>query len=213
MWDGATAAHLPCRICRITGKSERSAGANRSMRPKSPITRPGPGRHGYGAEPAASPKRHRTEMTRSISHSPKSRSTCARWRLTSRTEDPPGRLATYDSDATWPQQIIDKRLGDRSDELPPPRRVRRRGRLLSRRLPDRRELARGCAAIATTLGANEFAATRYCLVARRRSSAPWHDDAFLHSFEREARERSAALGENGRVNVGHEGDAFELAEG
>jgi hypothetical protein len=42
---------------------------------------------------------------------------------------------------------------------------------------------------------------------------PWHDNAVLHSFEREARERSAVLGENGRVNVGHEGDVFELAEG
>ena len=42
---------------------------------------------------------------------------------------------------------------------------------------------------------------------------PWHDDAFLHAFEREARERSAALSEDGQVDLGHEGDAFELAEG
>jgi phosphoribosyl 1,2-cyclic phosphodiesterase len=41
---------------------------------------------------------------------------------------------------------------------------------------------------------------------------PWHDDAFLHSFEREARERSAHLGAAITVELGHEGDVFELAE-
>jgi len=40
---------------------------------------------------------------------------------------------------------------------------------------------------------------------------PWHDDAVLRSFEREARERSASLGSRRRVALGREGDAFELA--
>jgi phosphoribosyl 1,2-cyclic phosphodiesterase len=42
---------------------------------------------------------------------------------------------------------------------------------------------------------------------------PWHDDAFLHSFEREAKERSASLGVSGTVALGHEGDICELAHG
>lgn len=40
---------------------------------------------------------------------------------------------------------------------------------------------------------------------------PWHDDAFLDSFEREARARSASLGYSGTVELGHEGDVRELA--
>jgi phosphoribosyl 1,2-cyclic phosphodiesterase len=41
---------------------------------------------------------------------------------------------------------------------------------------------------------------------------PWHDDAFLRSFGREASERWTQLGGAGPVALGREGDAFDLAD-
>ena len=65
----------------------------------------------------------------------------------------------YDRDATWPQQIIDKawEVGLMNSHLPP-----EYGGVGAAYLDGcliGEELARGCAAIATTLGANELAAT------------------------------------------------------
>jgi phosphoribosyl 1,2-cyclic phosphodiesterase len=40
---------------------------------------------------------------------------------------------------------------------------------------------------------------------------PWHDDAFLEALGREASARSAHSGEDGRVEMGREGDMFDLA--
>ena len=40
---------------------------------------------------------------------------------------------------------------------------------------------------------------------------PWHDDAFLDSLGREASDRWAELDGDGRVELGREGDVFELA--
>ena len=112
-----------------------------------------------------------------ISPSPKSNATSASWRTTSREKEIRPVAWDYDRDATWPQEIIEKawEVGLMNSQLP--ERYGGAGASYLDGVLIGEELAWGCAAIATTLGINELAATPVLLGGSERDQGQVPRDA------------------------------------